>query len=117
MIGNKMKIKNYANKGFSKLSVLLFITALAVTLIFVSCSGSDEKSNPVENKDSLKSAKDISDTSMKFSGMISDTTCLDCHPEMKDGGFDIDFSKVKEAGMIIDKGQDVLKEDKKESDK
>ncbi len=86
-------------------------------LFLVSCSGSDEKSTAAVIENSPEVNKDISDSSMEFSGQIAQTTCLECHPAIKDGGFDIDFTRVKEAGMIIDKGQDVKKEDKQESEK
>ena len=105
------------NKGFLRSSLLLTIAIVIAALFLVSCSGSDEKNIAIKSDNVAEADKDISDSSMEFSGLIAQTTCLDCHPAIKDGGFDIDFSKVKEAGMIIDKGQDVIKEDKKKSEK
>ncbi len=113
-----MNKNNNVKNGFSKLSVLVVLMVVIFTVfVFTSCSGSDDNNKKADIETTSEVKNDISDSSMEFSGNIVKTTCLDCHPGMKDNGFDIDFTKVKEAGMIIDKGQDVIKEEKKESEK
>jgi len=111
-----MNIKN-TKSGFSKLFIMAVLVVVLSILFLFACSGSDETDKVVQKKNVSIEMKDIKDTSMEFKGSIAQTTCLNCHPALKDGGFNIDFTKVKEAGMIIDKGQDVIKEDKKESEK
>ena len=110
-----MKIHNPANTGFSRLSVMVLIITLAAGIVSVSCSGSEEV-KPAEVKKNLKSPEEIADSSMAFSGDIAQTTCLECHPAVRDGGFDIDFEKVKAAGMVRGKNMDVDKA-KKSSEK
>ena len=111
-----MKINNYMNKGFSRLSVLAILVFALIIIFLASCSGGEDNKVAENRSGKSLSSSESPDSSTTSSGLIAQTTCLDCHPGMKDGGFDIDFSKVKEAGMIIDKGQDVIKEDKKESE-
>ena len=112
-----MNKNNNRNKGFSKLSFIMIVVFLAVVLVLVSCSGSDKKGSEEKSEPTSEVKSVISDSSMNFSGKIAQTTCLDCHPKLKDGGFDIDFTKVKEAGMVRGKNMDIDKEDKKESEK
>ena len=88
-----------------------------LALFLASCSGGEDNEVTENMSGKSLSSSESPDSSSTSSGLIAQTTCLDCHPGMKDGGFDIDFSKVKEAGMIIDKGQDVIKEADKKPEK
>ena len=112
-----MNKKNIRNKGFLRSSLLLTMAIVITALFLVSCSGGEDKSVTGNSSDNSSIVSGSPDSSNTASGLIAQTTCLDCHPAIKDGGFDIDFTRVKEAGMIIDKGQDVIKEDKKKSEK
>jgi len=112
----KMKINNLKNRGFAKLSVLALILILVAGLLTVSCSGSDSDKKAAV-KEVKKSIEEIKDSSVEFSGNIAQATCLECHPAVKDGGFDIDFEKVKAAGMIRGKNMDIVKEADKKPEK
>lgn len=112
-----MKINNLKNRGFSGLSVFVITIILASSLFLVSCAGSEKDNKTATGKEITKSIKDISETSTEFSGNVAQTTCLECHPAVKDGGFDIDFGKVKTSSVAHSKNVDVKKETTEESDK
>ncbi len=101
-----MKIKNLKNKGFSRLSVFVIIVILVSVFFLVSCSGSEDNNAPVKTEDAKEGKKDISDSSREFAGNITQTTCLECHPEVKDGGFNIDFKKVTTSSVAHSKNID-----------
>ena len=111
-----MKINKLKNRGFTKLSVLAVILILAAALLSVSCSGS-ENNNKSEVKEIEKSIEEIKDSSMEFSGNIAQTTCLECHPEVKDGGIDIDFTKVKTSSVAHSNNNDLKKMETEKSGK
>ena len=102
-----MKINNLNNRGFMKLSVLVFMVVMAAVLLSVSCSGSDNKKTVL--KETERTAEEIKDSSMAFSEDIVKTTCLECHPEVKDGGFNIDFTKVKTSSVAHQKDPEAKK--------
>ena len=111
-----MKINNLKNRGFTKLSVLVVFLILVSGLLSVSCSGSENNKKTVV-KESEKSVDEIKDSSVKSSGNIAKITCLECHPEVKDGGFNIDFNKVKTSSVAHSENVDVKQKATEESEK
>jgi len=106
---NKKKINNLRNRGFVKLSIPVVLIITAAALIIAGCSGSDEN-KPAPVSDNVSEVqKNISDNSMTFSGKITEATCLECHPSIKDGGFNIDFDRVRKEKMLVGKGMELKK--------
>lgn len=110
-----MKINNLKNKGFLRLSLFAVVVVLVLVLFLASCSGSEDNNSAVKTESTTEVKKDISDSSREFSGNIAKTTCLECHPAVKDGGFDIDFEKVKTSSVAHSKNVDVKKKSTEES--
>ena len=110
-----MKINNLKNRGFVRLSVFAVIVILVSALFLASCSGSEDNNEAVETESNTEVKKDISDSSREFAGSIAQTTCLECHPAVEDGGFDIDFEKVKTSSVAHKKNVDVKKKVSEES--
>jgi len=111
-----MKINNLKNRGFLRLSVFAVMVVLVCVLFLASCSGSEENNTAVKTEGTTDVNKDVSDSSREFAGNIVQTTCLECHPAVKDGGFDIDFNKVKTSSVAHSKNMDVPKETDKKSE-
>ncbi len=111
-----MNINNIKKRGFSRLSILSIFLVLVIVLLSVSCSGS-ENNNKTAVKEIEKSVDEIKDSSVVSSGNIVQTTCLECHPEVKDGEFSIDFNKVKTSSVAHSEKADVKKKSTEESEK
>ena len=110
-----MKLKNKNKAGLHPFLLSGFLLLLWAGLMTTGCSG-DKTGAPVDPTPAVqKSPEEIADQSMKFSGHVLETTCLECHPSMAEGEFNIDLEKVKSAGMMRGKNMDIPKPDKKET--
>jgi len=112
-----MKINNLKNKGFKRLSIFTVVVVLVSVFFLASCSGPEDNNKAVKTEGTADVKRDVSDSSREFAGNIAQTTCLECHPAVKDGGFNIDFEKVKASGMARGKNMDVVKEADKKPEK
>jgi len=107
-----MKIFNGTHKGFSVSPVLMILLLIPALFILASCGDASAESKPAL-KEVEKPAEEIRDNSMEFSGNVAQFTCLECHPRALEGKSDVDFNKVRAAGMSRGKNMDVRKEKQK----
>ena len=81
---NNIKLVLFGNKGFSKLLMVIVVFVLAVFI--TSCSGNE--TNKVQSSEKIVKTESSETTP----GMVTQTTCLECHPAIESGDFYVEHS-------------------------
>jgi hypothetical protein len=97
-------------------NLFLGVAIILFSLIAISCSGDSKQSATVTDNSPEVQTVAAGDPGTA-SGMVVQTTCLECHPAIKDGGFNIDLQKVKKEGMLVGKGMELKKNQSASDDK